>query len=105
MAEKAPKPPTAPEDLVSSLARWEGEGGAPILPSAVRYEQGELGDAERRVLECLGAGVVSEWHQLPTPVQRVIFQRAVSGEAYDAMELKTRIARFLHDHKGDSGAR
>ncbi|WP_332692875.1 hypothetical protein [Bosea sp. (in: a-proteobacteria)] len=75
------------------------------MPSAARYEPGELAEAERRVLECLGAGVVSEWHQLPTQVQRAIFQRAVSGEAYDAMQLKTQIARFLHDHKGDSGAR
>jgi len=93
------------DDIVSALARWEGEGGAPVLPSALRYESGDLADAERRVLECLGAGVVSEWHQLPTKVQRAIFQHAVTGTAYDAMQLKTRIARFLHDHKGAAGTR
>ncbi len=101
MAEKAPKRPTAPEDIGFALARWEGEGGAPAL----RYEPSDLAEAERRVLECLGAALVSEWHQLPTTVQRAIFQHAAAGEAYDVMQLKTRIARFLHDHKGYSGAR
>lgn len=51
--------------------------------------------SERRVLERLGAAVVSEWAVLPKDVQRNLFQRA-TGAAEDAATLKTGIARFLH---------
>jgi hypothetical protein len=56
-------------------------------------------------LECLGAALVSEWNDLPTDVQRRLFEHAASGKSHDATVLKTRIARFLHDHKGASGGR
>ena len=66
-----------------------------------------MGDpgAERRVLECLGAALVSEWSSLRTDVQRKLFEHAASGKLRDAAQLKTRIARFLHDHKDDSDSR
>jgi hypothetical protein len=61
------------------------------------YETGDLLDLERRVLVCLGAALVGEWNGLPTDVQRRPFEHAAS--AHDAALLKTRIGRFLHDHK------
>jgi hypothetical protein len=47
----------------------------------------------------LAAPLVSEWNDLPTDVQRRLFEHATSGKSRDADLLKTRIARFLHDHK------
>jgi hypothetical protein len=49
--------------------------------------------------------LVSEWNDLPTDVQRRLFEHAASGKSHDAAVLKTQIARFLHDHKGASGGR
>ena len=60
------------------------------------------GPRKRRVLECLGAALVSEWNGLPTDVQRRLFEHAASGKSRDAALLKTRIARFLHDHEDAS---
>jgi hypothetical protein len=65
----------------------------------------DLLDAERRVLECLGAALVSEWNDLPTDVQRRLFEHAASGKSHDAALLKAQIARFLHNHKDDWAAR
>ena len=70
-----------------------------------RMETSDLLDAERRVLECLGAALVSEWNDLPTDVQRRLFEHAASGKSHDAALLKARIARFLHNHKDDWAAR
>ena len=69
------------------------------------YETGDLLDLERRVLECLGAALVSEWNGLPNDVQRRLFERATSGKSHNAAQLKARIARFLHDHKDASDSR
>ena len=68
------------------------------------YETGVLLEPERRVLECLGAAPVSEWSNLSTDLQPKLFEHATSGKLRDAVLVKTRIARFLHDHKDDSGS-
>jgi hypothetical protein len=81
--------------MVSTV--WDEEGGAPA--GQWPYEIGDLLELERRVLECLGAALVSEWSNLPTDGQRKLFEHATSGKLRDAALLKTRIARFLHDHK------
>ena len=49
--------------------------------------------------------LVSEWNDLPTDVQRRLFEHAVSGKSHDAAQLKARIARFLHNHKDDWAVR
>jgi hypothetical protein len=72
---------------------------------ALAYETGDLMGVERRVLECLGAALVSEWNRLPTDVQRRLFEHAAVGKSHDVALLKTRIARFLHGHKDASDAR
>lgn len=41
-----------------------------------------------------GCALVSEWNDLPTDVQRRLFEQAASGKSHDATLLKTRIARF-----------
>jgi hypothetical protein len=97
--------PTLGEGAANALDRWDEEGGAPAVQWPLPYETGDLLDLERRVLECLGAALVSEWNNLPTDVQRKLFEHATSGKSHDAALLKTRIARFLHDHKDASDSR
>ena len=91
--------------MVTALDRWDEEGGAQDVAWPLPYETSDLRDVERRVLECLGAALVSEWNDLPTDVQRKLVEHAASGKSHDATLLKTRIARFLHDHKDASGKR
>ncbi len=83
--------------MMTALDRWDEEGGAPAL--AWPYKISDLPDAERRVLECLGAALVNEWNGLPTDVQRRLFEQAASDKSHDTVALKARVARFLHDHK------
>jgi hypothetical protein len=105
MVKKKGSTPTSGEEMATALARWDGEGGAGDVAWPLPYEASNLRDVERRVLECLGAALVSEWSDLPTDVQRRLFEHAASGKAHDAAVLKTQIARFLHSHKDPSGGR
>ena len=61
-----------------------------------------LSQDEERILQCLGAAVLLQWNDLPTPIQRQLFEHAVAtGEARQTAQLKEQIARFLHTHKDD----
>ena len=91
--------------MTDALDRWEGEGGARISLWALRFETDALETAERHILECLGAAMVSSWNELPTDVQRLLFQRAAADTTYDAAQLKAQIARFLHSHKDRADTR
>jgi len=62
--------------MATALDRWDGEGGAPAATWSLPYEAGGLLDMERRILECLGAALVSEWNSLPTDIQRKLFEHA-----------------------------
>ena len=96
---------TSVEGASNALDRWDEEGGAQAGLWPLPYETGVLLEPERRVLECLGAALVSEWSNLPTDIQRKLFEHATSGKLRDAAALlKARIARFLHDHKDDSNS-
>ena len=99
-----------------AIPRWEkarptlstvgtGSGAEPAQWPLTYGRNRRLLDLERRVLECLVAALVSEWNNLPTDVQRKLFEHATSGKSHDAALLKTRIARFLHDHKDASDSR
>jgi hypothetical protein len=58
-----------------------------------------LAQEEEHILRCLGAAVVMRWDQLPTDIQRDLFDKAGSvGPLSDTLELRNRIARFLHVH-------
>lgn len=96
--------PKPPDPLGRALDRWEQEGGAPAVPWPLQHEIDLLPAAERRILECLGAALVGEWHDLPTAIQRRLFAHATTGKSNDAAALKARIAKFLHDHREDPAA-
>jgi len=90
-----------------ALARWEGEGGAPQPKSPNNREtRAALAKEEEHVLRCLGAAVIMHWNDLPTKIQRDLFDHAISmGEPRYTAQLKERIARFLHRHKNDARAK
>jgi hypothetical protein len=107
MITKKPKRREAGNPLASALARWESEGGA--LGSASeeprRHQPMPLSEGEERILQCLGAAVLLQWNDLPTPIQQQLFEYAVGmGEAGQTAQLKEQIARFLHTHKDDARA-
>lgn len=103
--ERTPRASTSGEGAPNALDRWDEKGGAPAGRWPLPYETGDLLEPERRVLECLGAALVSEWNDLPTDVQRRLFEHATSGKSRDAALLKTQIARFLHDRKDAADSR
>lgn len=105
MPKKRPQRAEAANQMAAALARWDEEGGAPVVPRPLRYDVSGLPGTERRILECLGAALVREWNNLPADIQRTIFQRATGDQAYDPSELRVRIARFLHEHKEAPAAR
>ena len=64
-----------------------------------------LSETERLLLQRLGAALVTQWNDLPMPLQRALFDRAVVKDATcDTDLLKARMARFLHDHKDAPGS-
>ena len=87
-------------DLARALSRWEGEGGA---DESWQGPDSALHKAEERILRCLGAAVILQWNDLPTEIQRNLFDDAASmSDPKRRFELKQQIARFLHDHKDDT---
>jgi hypothetical protein len=64
-SEGEPTQPTSRNSVAKALDRWDEEGGAPAVPWPLPFGTGDLVDAERRVLECLGAALVTEWKGLP----------------------------------------
>ena len=61
-----------------------------------------LSKQEARILQRLGAAVLLRWNDLPTHVQRELFESSIAGvESRKITMLKEQIARFLHKHKDD----
>jgi hypothetical protein len=62
-----------------------------------------LAEEEEQILKCLGAAVLMRWNTVPTKLQRELFDCAstIGGDLQQTTPLKGRIARFLHNHKGD----
>ena len=86
-------------DLAKALGRWDNEGGATGMPPV---PDTALSKDEERILKCLGAAVIMQWNDLPTDIQRNIFEDATSmSDPARQFQLKQQIARFLHDHKDD----
>ena len=56
-SEGEPTPPTSRDSVANALDRWDEECGAPAVAWPLPYKSGDLLDAERRVLECLGASL------------------------------------------------
>lgn len=60
-----------------------------------------LSEQEENALRCLGAAVLLIWDDLPTDIQRALFESSTSAvEVARSPQLKEQIARFLHTHKG-----
>jgi hypothetical protein len=91
-------------DLAKALGRWDNEGGAVESPAGTEIEANiALRSAEERILRYLGAAVITRWNDLPTEIQRILFEEAASmGTAARQFQLKQQIAQFLHDHKDDA---
>jgi hypothetical protein len=90
--------------LAGAVAGWESEGGA-SQPASRRNcdERASLTGDEEHILQCLGAAVIVQWNELPTRIQRQLFDHAASvGEPRYTTQLKEQIARFLHNHKDDA---
>jgi hypothetical protein len=88
-------------DLVRALSGWESEGGAEE-PQGSDFGA-DVEEAEGRILRCLGAAVILQWNDLPTEIQRDLFDDAASmSDPERRFRLKQQIARFLHDHKDDT---
>ena len=92
-------------DLAKALGRWDNEGGATgSSPEAEQLAPDlPLHAAEERMLRCLGSAVVIQWNDLPTEIQRKLFEDAASmTDPARQFELKQQIARFLREHKDDT---
>lgn len=90
--------------LAPALARWENEGGATFSsPEEANDEHAALSLAEQHILQRLGAAVIVQWTELPTDVQKALFEHAVSsGDPRHSMHLREKIARFFHNHKSNA---
>ncbi len=101
MADERSEGSNAGNLLARALAGWDDEGGSTrAAPEEGRTAHAGLAEEEERILQYLGAAVLVQWGDLPTDLQRKLFRHAVSmGEPRRAVELRERIARFLHVHK------
>jgi hypothetical protein len=85
----------------TALREWEAEGGS-LGSKPRRRKHIGLGEQEQHLLRCLGGAVLMQWNELPTSIQRALFERAASLSKEDqTLALREQIARFLHDHKDD----
>ena len=63
---------------------------------------GQAPGDDKKILECLGAAVITRWGTLPTKIQRDLFEHATSlADLAQTAAPKGLIARFLHNHKDD----
>ena len=61
-----------------------------------------VAEIEERILRCLGAAVIMQWHAIPTKLKRELFDTAGSlGDVRQTVTLRGQIARFLHSHKDE----
>jgi hypothetical protein len=104
MTSKKRKSRSASGPTTTDLARWETEGGA--LGSLWRGSVDRrvpLSEQETQILQYLGAAVLLRWNDLPTHIQRELFDHTlVDVEPREIAMLKDQIARFLHKHKDDN---
>ena len=104
MTSKKRKNRSASSPKPAALARWETEGGA---LGSVQRGSGDnrvaLSEQETRILQYLGAAVLLRWNDLPTNIQRELFQHSlIDVEPRKVTLLREQIARFLHTHKDDN---
>ena len=83
------------------LSVWENEGGALQSEWIEAHDHSaQLADEEKQILQRLGISVVALWGELPTSLQRMIFELAtVRSRTREPIETKEQVARFLHTHR------
>ena len=88
-------------ETTTALEEWEAEGGASAgLAHASEHDGSRLSPLERLLLERLGKALVGERNNLPTPLQRAVYERAASGgPSWNRLRMRQQMARFLHDRK------
>ncbi len=68
-----------------------------------RLDSNAVAEIEEHILRCLGAAVIMQWNTIPTKLKRELFDTAGSlGDVPQAVALRGRIARFLHNHKDEA---
>jgi hypothetical protein len=100
----------------AAIAWWDDEGGASTSARSNTGVRGSKGVRSKRmvettadlkadraaaenekILECLGAAVIMLWGNLPTKIQRELFEHAASlADLAPTAPWKREIARFLH---------
>ena len=106
MTARTRKSQSASSPRLTALARWETEGGALGSDHRASDTCVPLTEEETRILQCLGAAVLLRWNDLPTHIQRELFEHTlVDVEPRKTTMLKERVARFLHTHKDDNRGR
>ena len=88
-------------EAATALEEWEAEGGASAgVPRESGRGASRASPLERLLLERLGAALVGEWHSLPAPLQRALYERAAGGSSSSTRStMRREMARFLHDHR------
>jgi len=88
-------------EAATALEDWEAEGGASAgVPQEIEQTTPRASPLERLLLQRLGAALVSEWNNLPAPLQRAVYERAAGGgSSQNGLTMRRHMARFLHDHK------
>lgn len=93
---------TAQERIAEAVAAAGEIASADSQKQARTNVPSGLSSSEEHILRCLGAAVIDQWSDLPTNVQRLLFERATAlGAPRHTVHLKEQIARFLHSHKSD----
>ncbi|UDF05581.1 hypothetical protein [Asticcacaulis sp. AND118] len=58
----------------------------------------DLDAHETKILQILGAALVSHWFEVPRDLQKILFNQAAVQFGADTSSLKGNLARFLHDN-------
>lgn len=82
----------------AALATWEDEGGSvPAARSRRDPFLAHLTNRQQRIVNRLGAAVLTQWAVLPTHIQKLIFDTSVSAaNTTDVKAMRRRIAQLLH---------
>jgi hypothetical protein len=102
-AERNEGIPRSRADLHEAYEEWMAVNLDKTIQRRENYDNSAaLAEEEEQILKCLGAAVLMRWNTVPTKLQRVLFDCASTiGDLQQTTPLKGRIARFLHNHKGD----
>lgn len=92
-------------NLLADNEQWLADNHDKVACAVISDIDGSLAHDEEHVLRCLGAALILQWNTLPQKLRRELFDDAgTMGELLKTVELRGKLARFLHKHKNDEGA-